>query len=127
MVRIQPKTAYSKDYDTVVEVAQRELACGSRPAIATKIANISQYDTVLVGYPIWWHMAPMTVGTFLESYDWIGKTIYPISQSASMSTSQYEESLAFVRGCAKNAIVDNGLFTKSESAITDYINNTVLK
>lgn len=127
IVRIQPKTAYSKDYDTVVEVAQRELERGSRPAIATKIANISQYDTVLVGYPIWWHTAPMTVGTFLESYDWSGKTIYPISQSASMSTSQYEESLAFVRGCAKNAIVDNGLFTKSESAITDYINNTVLK
>lgn len=51
MVRIQPKVAYSKDYDTVVEAAQQELNRNARPAIATKIVNMSQYDTVLVGYP----------------------------------------------------------------------------
>lgn len=69
----------------------------------------------------------MVVGTFLERYDWSGKTIYPISQSASMSTSQYEESLTFVKGCAKNAVVDAGLFTKSESDLAAYVENTVLK
>ena len=50
VVRIQPRTAYSKDYDTVVEIAQNELNKNARPAVATKITNISQYDTILVGY-----------------------------------------------------------------------------
>lgn len=69
----------------------------------------------------------MTVGTFLESYDLTGKIIYPISQSASMDRSQYEESVAFIKGCAKGATVDEGLFTKDNEAIREYIENTVLK
>lgn len=127
MVRIQPRKAYSKDYDTTVDVAQKELKDNARPAVSTRILNMSQYDTVLVGYPIWWHTAPMTVGTFLEAFDWSGKTIYPVSQSASMDTSQYEESVAFIKACAKNAVVDAGIFTKSNTEIADYINDIVLK
>ena len=69
----------------------------------------------------------MTVGTFLESYDLTGKTIYPISQSASMDTSQYEESVEFIRNCAKGAVVENGIFTKDDAQIRSYIQNTVLK
>lgn len=69
----------------------------------------------------------MTVGTFLERYDLTGKTIYPLSQSASMDTSQYEESLAFIRNCATGATVDAGLFTKDNERIREYIENTVLK
>lgn len=69
----------------------------------------------------------MTVGTFLESYDMTGKTIYPISQSASMDRSQYEQSVAFIRDCAKGATVDSGLFTKDSTAISDYISQTVLR
>ena len=69
----------------------------------------------------------MTVGTFLESYDLTGKTIYPISQSASMNTSQYEESVEFIRNCVKGAVVENGIFTKEDGQISSYIQDTVLK
>lgn len=128
LYRIERQTPYSSDYSTVAYgEAKDEADANARPPLLNPLPSIDGYAKVVLCYPIWWHTAPMTVGTFLETYDWSGKTIYPISQSASMSVSQYEESLTFIKGCAKNAVVDNGLFTKSDSEITDYINNTVLK
>ena len=47
----------------------------SRPAIADKNADISGYDTILLGFPIWWYVAPTIINTFLESYDFSGKKI----------------------------------------------------
>ena len=79
------------------------------------------------GHAIWWHTAPMTVGTFLERYDWTGKTIYPVSQSASMDRSQYEESVSFIRSCAGNATVDAGIFSKDNTEIMNYISSNVMK
>lgn len=46
-----------------------------RPAIAEKCGNMSEYDVVYVGFPIWWYVAPTIINTFLESYDFSGKTI----------------------------------------------------
>lgn len=53
----------------------------SRPAIAEPVADMSQYDTVFVGFPIWWYEAPRIVQTFLESYDLSGKTVVPFATS----------------------------------------------
>jgi len=53
----------------------------SRPAIANKVENMAQYDTVFVGYPIWWYIAPTIINTFLEQYDLTGKTIVPFFTS----------------------------------------------
>ena len=53
----------------------------SRPAIASKAANIDEYDTVFVGFPIWWYVAPTIINTFLESYDFSGKTVIPFATS----------------------------------------------
>ena len=47
----------------------------SRPAIADKNANIADYDTIFIGFPIWWYVAPTIINTFLESYDFSGKKI----------------------------------------------------
>ena len=47
----------------------------SRPAIAAKRDNMDEYDTIFVGFPIWWYIAPTIINTFLESYDFSGKTI----------------------------------------------------
>ena len=54
----------------------------SRPAIAAKRDNMDEYDTIFVGFPIWWYIAPTIINTFLESYDLKGKTIIPFHQSA---------------------------------------------
>lgn len=53
----------------------------SRPEIAEKLSDIDEYDTVFVGFPIWWYVAPTIIDTFLESYDFSGKTIIPFATS----------------------------------------------
>jgi flavodoxin len=55
----------------------------SRPAIEGKVNCMEQYDTVFVGYPIWWYAAPTIINTFLESYDFSGKTVIPFATSGS--------------------------------------------
>ena len=52
-----------------------------RPEIDGKISNFEQYDTIVIAYPIWWHQAPRIIDTFVESYDWNGKTVIPICTS----------------------------------------------
>lgn len=68
---------YSSDYNTVVDEAQEELNDNARPELSTTLDNIEQYDTVIIGYPIWWGDMPMAVYTFLDTYDLSGKTIAP--------------------------------------------------
>ena len=73
---------YPADYRECTEVAKQELAEDARPAIDGKIENFEQYDTIFLGYPIWWSDMPMVIYTFLESYDFNGKTIIPFCTSA---------------------------------------------
>ncbi len=124
IVREEP---YPEDYTECTEVAKKEKEDNERPSIKNPPESLAEYDKIVVCYPIWWHTAPMTVGTFLERYDLTGKTIYPVSQSASMDRSQYEESVTFIKGCAKGATVDGGIFSKDDTAIRNYINENVLK
>ncbi|MCR5813234.1 MAG: flavodoxin [Desulfovibrio sp.] len=53
----------------------------SRPAIAAKVENMGQFETIFVGFPIWWNRSPTIISTFLESYDFTGKTIVPFATS----------------------------------------------
>lgn len=52
-----------------------------RPAISSKVENMEEYDTVYIGFPIWWYVAPTIINTFLESYDFSGKTVIPFATS----------------------------------------------
>lgn len=78
---IIPVTPYSDDYDAVVDLAQKEQSTDARPAISGSIENIEQYDVIYVGYPNWWYVAPTIINTFVESYDFSGKTIVPFATS----------------------------------------------
>lgn len=124
IVREEP---YPEDYTECTEVAKKEKEDNERPPIKNSPESLDEYDKIVICYPIWWHTAPMCVVTFLEKYDLQGKTIYPVSQSASMERSQYEESLAFIKDCAKGATVDDGIFSKDNAAISNYITEKVLK
>ena len=125
--RIERETPYSDDYNTVAYgEAKDEADSNARPPLKNPLESVAEYDQIVLCYPIWWHTAPMTVGTFLETYDLTGKTIYPISQSASMDVSQYNQSVEFIKECAKGAVVDDGLFTKDNAVIQSYIAETVL-
>ena len=67
---------------------------------------MDDYDVILVGYPIWWHTAPMVIDTFLESYDWSGKTLVPFNTSASGG---FGRSLSGLEESASGAAVLEGI------------------
>ena len=112
LLELQPEPPYPTAYNECGDVALAERDSDARPAIANLPESIEEYDTVLVGYPIWWHTAPMIIGTFLESYDLTGVDVYPFTRSASMDTEQFDNSIAFVRENANGATVHDGLFAR---------------
>jgi Flavodoxin len=75
--RIEAADPYSDDYDATVDRNVREQNDNARPGIANPRTSIRDYDTVLVGSPIWNNRAPMIMSTFVESWDFSGKTLYP--------------------------------------------------
>lgn len=87
MHRIEPEVSYSTadlDYNSSSSRANREQNDPSaRPAIATSLEGLSDYDVIFLGYPIWWGKAPKIIFTFLENYDFAGKTIVPFCTSHS--------------------------------------------
>lgn len=64
-----------------------------RPAIAEPVQDMAQYDTVMIGFPIWWYVEPRIVDTFLESYDFSGKTLIPFATSGGSGIEKAERSL----------------------------------
>lgn len=127
---IEPETPYPDDYTECGNLAKVERDENARPAIKSLPNNLSEYDTIYVGYPIWWHTAPMIIGSFLESDDFAGVDIYPFTQSASMDKEQFNNSMEFVKKCAPKANVHNGLFTDSsdEDGILTYLkDNGIVK
>ena len=123
LYEIVPVTPYPMEYTPTTEVAKEEVDNNARPAIKDLPESIAEYDRILIGYPIWWHTAPMIIGTFLEAYDLSGVDIYPFTQSASMDAGQFNQSMQFVRQCAPGAAVHDGLFTRATNteAITAYL------
>ncbi|MDO4168217.1 MAG: flavodoxin [Eubacteriales bacterium] len=113
LLEIKPLNPYPTDYEKCGEVARVERDENARPEIADLPDSIEEYDTVFIGYPIWWHTAPMIIGTFLENYDLSGVEVYPFAQSASMDKEQFENSMKFVRKSAAGANVHDGLFTEA--------------
>ena len=77
----------------------------SRPAIAVKAADMLQYDVVFVGFPVWWYREPSIIDTFMESYDFAGKTVIPFATSGG---SGLGDSAANMQKLAKGAKVVNG-------------------
>ena len=65
----------------------------SRPAIAAEDLDISSYDVVFLGFPVWWYMAPTIINTFLETYDFSGKTVIPFATSGSSGIENCEKKL----------------------------------
>lgn len=98
LYQIEPAVPYTDDYDTLLDIARQEQAENARPELASPVENWDSYDVIFVGYPNWWSNAPMAVYTFLEAYDFTGKTLIPFNTSASggfgRSLSGIEESAA---------------------------------
>ena len=97
---------YSKDYNTVLEEAQRDQNAQARPKLADQVENMEQYDTILLGYPNWWASIPMPVASFLEEYDFKGKTIIPF---CSHGGGRFGQSLTVIAKLTPDAMIGEGL------------------
>lgn len=124
LFEIAPAEPYTEDCDTLLEIAQTEQQEEARPELAAQVENWDSYDIIFVGYPNWWSDAPMAVYTFLESYDWTGKTLIPFNTSASGG---FGRSLSGIEESAAGAEILDGLdLTESElsdaqSRITEWL------
>jgi formylglycine-generating enzyme required for sulfatase activity/flavodoxin len=97
---------YSNDYNTVLEQAQRDQSKQTRPKIVGVVNNMEQYDTILLGFPNWWASIPMPIASFLEQYDFSGKTIIPF---CSHGGGRFGQSLTAITKLASNAILGEAL------------------
>ncbi|MCH5163113.1 MAG: flavodoxin [Clostridiales bacterium] len=125
---IKPKVPYTeadldwKDKDSRSSVEMRVL---SRPEIEGSVHNMNSYDTVFVGFPIWWYMAPMIINTFLESYDFSGKTVIPFATSGGSDLIKAEAVLK--ARCAKDTKWLDGkmLGELSDADIAEWVKSCV--
>ena len=97
---------YSNDYNTVLDEAQRDQSAQTRPELATHVKNMDEYDIVMIGYPNWWASIPMPVASFLEEYDFSGKTILPF---CSHGGGRFGQSLTAIAKLAPNATMGEAL------------------
>ncbi|MFA0887996.1 MAG: flavodoxin [Synergistales bacterium] len=95
---------YPRDYNAVVDVAKKEQESGSRPVLKAEVKDFRSYDVVFLGYPNWWGTMPMAVFTFLEKYDFSGKTIIPFCTHEGSRLRRSVEDIA--RLCPKSTILE---------------------
>lgn len=77
LFRIETVTPYPEQYRATTEIAKEEKNSNARPPIEGGVENIDQYDTVFIGFPVWWGTYPMAMATFLEAHDLDGRIVIP--------------------------------------------------
>jgi len=126
LYEIKPKVPYSSGdlnwRDNSSRANKENNDSSSRPAISGKVENMAKYDIIFLGYPIWWGQAPKIIYTFLESYDFSGKTIVPFCTSGSSPIGSSASNLH--RLCSNNTTwLPGSRFTgnTSRSAVVTWI------
>lgn len=106
IIELNPVEPYSSNYNEVLDEAQRDMNNDARPTLANHVDNMEQYDTILLGYPNWWATIPMPVASFLEEYDFSGKTIIPF---CSHGGGEFGQSITDISKLAPNSKIGEGL------------------
>ena len=127
LFEIKPSVPYTKkDLDWTNKHSRSSVEMknpDSRPEIANRIPNIREYDTIFIGFPIWWYVAPTIIDTFIESYDFSGKTIIPFATSGGSGfgkTVEILKALASKEAKWKDGKLMNNI---SETELKNWINN----
>lgn len=126
MFPIKPVVEYSDDYHECTEEAQEDKRSNARPEFKNALDNIDEYDTIYLGYPNYWGTMPMHVFTFLEKYDFTGKTIKPLCthEGSGMGNSERD-----IKKLCPGAKVESGLaihgsdVNNAKAAIERWIEN----
>lgn len=111
--KIEMKEPYSPVYMTCIEEAKKDLRSNARPELVSMPESIDGYDTIIVAYPNYWGTMPMAVFTFLEAFDFSGKTILPLctNEGSSMGSSERD-----IRRACPGATVKSGLSVTGSAA-----------
>ena len=115
LFEIKTVNAYSDDYDTVLDEAKKEFNDNARPELSDSVKDMAQYQTVIIGYPIWWGDMPMAVYSFLDEYDLSGKTVLPFCTHGGSGLSETDKN---IQNEEKDAKVADGLVI-SDSSLDD--------
>ena len=123
LFEVAPAKKYPADYDTCIDVAKKEQARKARPAIAQD-KDISEYDVIFLGYPVWWGDIPMCMYTFIEAHDWAGKTVIPFCTSEGSGAGSTDRTLknALKGADVKRVMSMRGTTTQNNASETE---NTV--
>ena len=111
--KINPETDYPTNYQEMVTLAQNEKSSNARPSIKDPLTDISKYDTILLGYPIWHGDLPNIVMTQLEMLDFEGKTIYPFNTHEGSGLGR---SISDIKNSAPKADVKDGFALRGTDA-----------
>lgn len=115
LYEIKPQIAYTRqDLDWTDKTSRSTLEMNDptcRPAMAGTCGDLDQYDTVFVGFPIWWYTAPSIIHTFLESCDLTGKTVIPFATSGGSGMGQTSEQLR--PSCPGAQVLEGRVFRRS--------------
>ena len=93
LFQIEQKVPYAADYDTCIAQAKKDLQAGARPELVTLPDSLDEYDEIYLGYPNYWGTMPMAVYTFLEHFDFSGKTIHPFCTHEGSGFGRTEEEI----------------------------------
>ena len=101
------------DHKALLDTAKAELNRKARPALKADVPNFDSYDTIYIGYPIWWGDLPMCIYTFMESHQWNGKTVIPFCTHEGSSLAGTESR---IRSTCKGATLLKGLAVRGSTA-----------
>lgn len=103
---IQTVESYPISHSECSAIAEEEMRSDARPELSTHVENMDDYNTVYIGFPIWWYQEPMAIHTFLEEYDFSGKTIIPFCTTLGAGVEESEE---HIKSFCPDATVLSGL------------------
>ncbi len=106
LFKIEQTVPYSDDYQTCIAQAKKDLQANARPQLVTMPENLDGYDEIYLGYPNYWGTMPMAVYTFLEQFDFTGKTMHPFCTHEGSGLSG---TVRDIQNAAKGAKVAKGL------------------
>ena len=118
LIEIEPVNPYPEGYSDALDPAKKEQQENARPAIANSIEHFDTYETIYLGYPIWWGTTPMIINTLMETYDFSGKTVVPYATSGGTGIGQ---SIEDIRREIPDANVRDGLLVKSNDDIIPWL------
>jgi flavodoxin len=113
LFKIETVNPYPEDYNECIELARQEQDDNARPELSSHVSGMEDYDVVFLGYPNWWGTMPMALFTFLEEYDFSGKTIIPFCTHGGSALGSSERDIAAL---CSDAVLLEGLAVRGANA-----------